>query len=147
MKKIVNIAFIIIFFLILTIPLLTSDFKGGAVSELEKRVLSPFPKLVNDNGNIQLSEVKKLDQWISDNVGFRETCVDLYTKLMVKGLNVSSSDRVMSGKNGWFFYTPDNNIEVGLGKLLLDESSLKAIADKQQRISDYYKKKVLTMFW
>lgn len=137
MKRKIEIVFCILFLLMVAVPLALSDFRGGGVSQYERRQLKEFPAVVTETG-LDLRKLSEIDDWIDDNIGLRDFCVNLYTQLMVKGLNVSSSDKVMFGTDGWYFYTPDHNIEIGLGNYFLTDEQLDKIAQNQQRISDFY---------
>jgi len=141
MKKITKIVILLSFFIIILIPLLLTDFEGGKISSKENRLLATFPQIVDSQGNISISEIGKLDDWLNDNIGLREQFVSAYTNIMVKCFGRSSNEKVLFGKDGWYFYTLDNNVEIGLGEHLLTDEQLQTIAKNQQIISDYYKNK------
>ncbi len=127
---------IVLFGVIIIIPFSSTDFLGGKVSETEKRQLAPFPVSYSE-GKVDVSR-SAVENWIGDNIGFREAFVKTYTVVKNKLFGLSTSPLVLPGKGGWYFYTADHNIEIALGTYPLDESDLALIAKYQQAISDYY---------
>lgn len=135
--------FLILFAALIIVPIITMDFMGGQYSTSEQRYLAGFPLSVNQEGNIDISK-SGVQSWVSDNIGQRNNLLKLYVNFKYKVLGQSTSDKVMFGKDGWMFYTPDNNIEIALGEYPMTEENLKNIAYNQQAISDYYKAQGVT---
>lgn len=135
----IRILFIIAFASVVIIPLLCTNWAGGEYSANEQRNLAGFP--VSFNQETKEIEVTRngIENWISDNIGFRNTFLKLYTNLEFNVFNQSTSDKVMIGRDGWYYYTYDNNIEIATGDYPLTDDDLKLIAENQQRISNYYK--------
>lgn len=135
MKKIADIVFIVVFLVIIVACIVFSSTETDRISETEKRKLANPP-----TSDFFTAEYKsELQAWLSDNIGFRDDFLELRTNVMYKGLNKMTTDDVQKGKDGWFFYTPDYNIEIATGEYPLDEAHLKEIAEAQQAISDHYK--------
>ncbi len=71
-------------------------------SEVEKRELAPFPGIPRS-----LSALREFpgsfEAFYNDHFGFREQFVYLYNVLNVR-LGVSPTEKVLVGKEGWFFY-------------------------------------------
>lgn len=133
-----NLIVVILFGIALIVPFWMTDFLGGKISDTENRRLAPFPISVDmEHGTVHAS-TNGVEQWINDNIGFREAFVKIYTIVKNKILGLSTSPHVMTGTDGWYFYTPDNNIEVATGRYPLTEEDLMKIAEYQQNISDYY---------
>lgn len=137
MKQKLSVAFCVICVLMVLIPLALTDFRGGGVSVYEKRQLASFPQVIAEDG-IHIRELRKIDDWIDDNIGLRQFCQSIYTNLFVKVMGISSSEKVYFGNDDWYFYTMDSNMEIGTGRYLLSQEQLAGIATKQQKISDYY---------
>lgn len=129
---------IVLFLSILTLSFIFTDFVGGKVSNTENRLLASFPANIDQStGTIDI-RWKGMEQWISDNIGFRKEFVEIYSIFKNNILGLSSSPLVLRGSNGWYYYTADNNIEIAKGTYPLTEDDLATIAKNQQIISDYY---------
>ena len=137
MKRKLSVAFCAVCAFMILIPLALTDFRGGGVSEYEKRQLATFPQVIAEDG-VHIRELGKMDDWINDNIGLRSFFQNIYTNLFVNVLGISSSDKVYFGSDDWYFYTLDSNMEIGTGRYLLNQEQLAEIAKKQQKISDYY---------
>lgn len=136
MNKIIDLIFIILALAIIICPIVFINRETGKVSETEKRMLAdpPTAEFGTEEYKTQLSD------WLNDNVGFRDKLLNMRTTVMFKGLNIMPTEKVQKGKNGFYFYTLDNNLEIAKGTYPVDEEKLKEIAKVQQAISDYYKK-------
>lgn len=75
--------------------------------------LSPAPSLYNSKGNLDLPAYSKnYSSWLEKNIGYRSQMIDLRSFVAYKLLKFSPSEKVALGKDGWLFYTYDNNIEI-----------------------------------
>jgi alginate O-acetyltransferase complex protein AlgJ len=52
-----------------------------------------------------------LRAWVRDHFGFRHGLIRLYALLAVKGLGVTSSDKVVLGRDGWAYFADEGAIE------------------------------------
>lgn len=73
-KKICNIAFVIIFLAILTIPALLTNWTSGGVSEDENRNLAEFPSLLKD-GALNDGFTGEFETWFMDHMGLRQELI------------------------------------------------------------------------
>ena len=128
-KKINNILIIIIFLSGISAPLLFSDLKGGSYSASEKRILAEFPKLISENGSLTPGISLKIKSWIDDNAGFRIPSQNIRAYIDTRLFRVSSNKDVVVGKNGWYFYTRQNNLQIGKGQYHLTQPELDSITD------------------
>ena len=97
-----NICIAALFLFALSIPLLTSLLVDDQeLSTAEKRTLATFPGLPTCLGWRQYPE--QLEAYYQDHFGFREHLVKWCGLSMLK-LGTSASDKVVVGKEGWFFY-------------------------------------------
>lgn len=136
MKKIIDLVFIIMTLVIILSLIVFVNREQGKVSGDEKRMLADPP-----TAEFGTAEWKtQLVDWVNDNIGFRDQLLNMRTTLMFKGLNIMTTEKVQKGKDGFYFYTLDNNIDIAKGTYPIDENKLMEIAEAQQTISDYYKK-------
>lgn len=136
--KVVFLINIILFLSILVVSLIFTDFVGGKVSNTENRMLASFPVNIDYSTGTFDIHWKSMEQWISDNIGFRKEFVEIYSIFKNNILGLSSSPLVLRGRSGWYYYTADKNIEIAKGTYPLTEDDLATIAKNQQVISDYY---------
>lgn len=129
----------IIFVLSICLPLIFSDKQGGAVSTTENRVLAKFPSLTSVHGLRS-----GLENWINDNEGFRVQLQKLHADVDFNVFHTSPNSLVKFGKNGWYFYTGDNNLEIALDDYPLTQETLIKIKETQVAIQQALKKRGIT---
>jgi hypothetical protein len=120
--------------------------KKEKISDAENRKLADFPKLFDSNGSFNTKLKEEFDTWLNDNIGFRSYFVKTHTVLKVKFLHMSTNPTVHFGNDGWYFYTPDHNLDIAKGTYPLTDEMLRKIASTQQEISDYYRKQNISYF-
>ena len=130
MKKKITITLIVIFLICLFIPVLFINREKGKISEEENRYLADFPDPFSREG---------FENWLNDNIGFRNTFVSLHANIMFHLFRLSPSQKIVIGKHGWLFYTGDNNLKIADGTYPLTEENLNDIVKGQQKIKDYLK--------
>ncbi len=133
--KIVNIAFIICFLIVLIIPLLTVNRIDGMLSKKENRYLAKFPKIINnDTKKINTNYNDEFQAWINDNIGLRDFFGKINTDINFKLLKTSPSNSVKIGRDGWYFYNCDSNLEIAYGQYPLTKEVLENIKNEQEKI-------------
>lgn len=130
LKK-MKIIFILCFIIMISIPMMCVNRIQGKVSETEKRTLAQFPNFINEgDGKFNHNFPQEFNSWINDNIGFREFFGKINAKINYNLMESSPSNSVHIGKDGWLFYTNDNNIEIASGEYLLDEKILLEIKNE-----------------
>ena len=107
-EKYLEIAFIAVFFLIITIPVIFWGNQKERSIKLEKRFLNEF-YLPADMSAITSDYTKDVESFITDHLGFRADFVTFTNQLRYKIFGadaIPSSERVIEGKDGWLFYNP-----------------------------------------
>jgi hypothetical protein len=97
-----------------------------------------FPQLHTAEGSLNPKLKEGFEMWFNDHLGLRNGYIRLKANVYVGLLGKSTSERVYLGKDGWYFYTEDRNIELATGEYPLGEAELDAIARNQQAIHDWY---------
>lgn len=109
MKKIktIKLIFIVICIISIMLPIVFTNYHGGQSNNLDNRFLAFGPLAYFNIG-------KKIDitKWINDNIGFRTTMLGLKGYIEYNFLHKSPTSKVMLGKDGFMFYTLDDNIEI-----------------------------------
>lgn len=134
MNKFFNFMTVIVFIIIILLPLIFFNKNYGVNLENENRNAASFP----DIGNTSLDFKTQYNQWLNDNIGFRNFWITFNGFIKLHIFNTSPTEKVQKGKDGWYFYTQDNNISIAEGRYPLEDNTLEIIAEKQQEISDYY---------
>lgn len=134
--KISSLILSLAFILMLTVPVFTMNRVQGKISVNENRYLASFPTIFNADGTLAQNLKSNLCNWFKDNLGFRENFVALNGIIQLKLFNNSPSQKVEIGKDGWYFYTMDDNIGLAAGTYDLNEDILKRTAVQQQKIAD-----------
>ncbi|HNR01473.1 MAG TPA: hypothetical protein PKK59_02970 [Anaerolineaceae bacterium] len=134
-KKSFQISIIILFSSLISIPLIFSDKVGGKHSAAENRTLASFPVLLTENGTLNSHISLAFTNWIDDNAGFRTEARTINTVIDTQLFKTSTNPKVHIGKNGWYFYKEDNNIEIGKGEYLFSDDQLDNFLDNIERIN------------
>jgi hypothetical protein len=137
-----NSTFLILFFLVMiTLPLIFSDKAGGKVSAQENRVLASFPTILTSEWELAPDIQEGLENWISDNAGFRALTNKFRVSIDFHLFHISPSSMVHIGKNGWYYYTGNNNLDIAKGTYPSSEDLLGTITKNQVSIQQALKKR------
>ena len=128
---------ILLFLLLLAVPVCKMGWSGGTVSKTEKRVLAKFPVSIDhETGKLSVSRAG-IENWANDNIGFRDLFLKVHANLKFRVLGITTSDKVEKGRDGWYFYTQDHNIEIASQTYPnFDEDMLAEILEQQTRIQN-----------
>ena len=137
-KKIGNRVISIFFLAILLIPVFTLNRLNGKVSEVENRTLASFPQIFNAEGHLADGVKTGVENWWEDNLGLRSWFVELAGSLKLRLFHQATINTAEIGRDGWYFTKVDHNIELASGEYTLSQETLRDIAGKQQRVSDWY---------
>ncbi len=139
--KIRAIICVILFLACIAIPIAAINHVPGKVSVNENRYLATFPRLFDENGKFVAKGLRGgIESWLNDNIGFREYFASLYGNVKYRVFHDSPSSRVEIGRDGWFFYTLDDNLKIADGSYPLSDSDIEKIAEVQTQISEFYRK-------
>lgn len=118
--KVIKIIFILICISFIIIPLIKTDYIGGKKSNTENRMLADGLGALFNEKKDNFSVTK----WIDDNIGFRNYMLYAKSYLNYNIMNISPVTKVAIGKDGWLFYTLENNLLIPTGKFPLDNKSI-----------------------
>lgn len=137
-KRVWSWLYVIGFILALLLPIFGINRVRGQMSPTENRYLAEFPELLDESGHLADGLKGDFTTWLSDNIGFRPQFVKLAANMKLNVFGQSLTDQVEIGRDGWYFYTPNHNLEQATGRYVLSEEVLARIAEKQQQVSDWY---------
>lgn len=138
--KIAKKIFIVACIIMMILPIVFFNFSDKK-STAENRNLANFPVIFLNN-KFNYKFIRDFQNWLNDNIGFRELLVHNYSKLMYYFFNTTSSDNVLKGKNGWLFYdhrTDGDGIESYKGYNKYDEKTLIKIRNNLIATKEYLK--------
>ena len=138
-KKRQNTIIIFSFLLILILPIVFMNRISNKVSPTENRYLAQFPQIFDQQGKPSPGLRGSLKNWLDDNIGFRERFMDLHAWLSLNIFNTSPSAKVEKGKDGWYYYTLDHNLDIPNETYPMTNEMLAKIAENQEALSQYYK--------
>lgn len=137
MKKI-KILFIALSMILCSIPLFGMAFKP-TLETTENRKLSEFPKLINENGEINLKFFSMFEIYFAEHFAFRNELVSLDGKIQGKVFKTSANDSVIYGEDDWLYYS--STIADYSGKNIMSERELKNFQKTLAIVNEYLKEK------
>ncbi len=104
----------------------------------ENRNLASFPTLTLENIDTFPSAV---EDYIDDHAAFRNRFLSLNARVNLELFDLGDSRDVITGTDGWYFYTQGSSVEDFLGTNRFSAEELKIFADKLQAVHDAWKEK------
>ena len=122
-------------FLVVMLPLCCFNWKQGQTSKSENRMLAGFPALFDTDGELSETLLDDLETWFEDNLGLRDSFLNISSFINYNIFHRSTSEKVELGKEGWLYYTRDNNLKLASGDYPdFDEDCLEQYCDTQTAI-------------
>lgn len=103
-------------------------------SQSEKRKLADLPEWPDSIQQIK-DYFLQLDTYLGDHFGYRDFLISRYYREMSKRFGKTGLEsKVLEGKDGWYFFTAQNQLNDFLGKVTFIEKELDSwIADQNRR--------------
>ncbi len=115
-----------------------SNKSGGGRSATENRYYAKFPTIITDEGKLARGISAGFENWITDNAGFRSQAQYIRAVIDTQLFKVSPNKKVHIGKDGWYFYTGDRNLEIGTGEYYFSEKDTKSILRKLLGAQEFF---------
>ena len=124
------------------LPLLKQTLDGAAETASPAEAVTDSIPAVNWSRASIRAFPRAFDDYYGSHFGFRNTLIRGYGAVMLFGLGVSPSDRVVVGKNGWYFYSGrvlrnENPIADFTRETPLNDSQLKQWCEILRRRHDW----------
>ncbi len=103
MKKL-KIAFILVFFLILAIPLIFFNTKADVISEIDNRKLADNPFSADFENPDGIGKFTAIKNYFDDRIGFRDDIINIYTIANDKIFGEMIHPSYEYGKDGYIFF-------------------------------------------
>ena len=110
----------------------------------ENRSLAAFPTLSLETIDTFPSGV---EDWINDHAAFRNRFLSLNARLNLSLFQFGDSQDVITGKDGWYFYTLGSSVEDFLGTNRFSAGELRMLAEKLQTVHDAWEKHTLVILF
>ncbi len=114
----------------LLFPLLRNESDEGTE---ENRTLAEFPVFSPETIDSYPSSV---ESYVNDHAAFRNRFLSLNSILNLKLFDYADSPDVITGKDGWYFYSAGNSVEDFLGVNGFSNSQLAEISSRVQAVQD-----------
>ena len=137
MKKFL-IVFITICISVLAVPLVAMIFRPTTEST-DNRKLAQFPAVTKPDGSLNVAFFSGFYSWFSDHFAFRNELIYADANIQNDVFKVSNVDNVISGRDGWLFYT--STLKDYLGTDRMSDREIYNIAHNISIAYDYVKDK------
>lgn len=138
MKKISNIVFIFLVFIMLIIPLMFMNLKDNQISLSENRKLNEKPTMNNSLELLSGKYFNNFNSWFKDHIGFRDNIISLKGKIDYKLFSKIDVNNMYIGKNKELLYLEPDMLISYQHKNLLSEIILSDIVNNYNIINDYF---------
>ena len=110
MKKL-QLFFIILFFCMLSVPLVLFNTESNVVSPIDNRALTEFP--IGEGRDESMPFFTQLNSYIDDRIGLRNEMIELFTLANDNLFGEMIHPLYMYGEEGYVFRQTDSNVEYG----------------------------------
>ncbi|HBI15066.1 MAG TPA: hypothetical protein DDY20_06075 [Desulfobulbaceae bacterium] len=132
---------IAMFSALLCIPLVLALTGPSRVySQAEKRFLAKFPEFRLKGGDIR-ALTRAIDTFYQDHFGLREFLIHRYHREVNKRFAAASAPDVLTGKEGWLFYSGERVLEDLIGQHPLRREQLALLAARIRDTRDWLEQK------
>lgn len=138
MKRKINIVFIVVFMMIISLPYVFAHRgKEERISYSENRRLAEYPSLVSESGALNQNFLKDWENWLNDNFRGRSIMVEVNAALQYRLFDRIAKSDAIQGEKPWIFVKEEEAIKEFQHLNLLSEEELNRYAENMQAISDY----------
>ena len=112
------------FLAVLCLPALVGLFAArGELSSTEQRRLAAPPRIEWSAGGLARLP-RDLERYADDHLGLRDDLIRAWAWLHIEALGVSPSEKLLVGRDGWFFFGDDSAIAQARGVAHFDDAEL-----------------------
>jgi len=125
MRKVLLLAYVVIFFILSIIPAALAPL-GIGLAGYEKRQLAQMPKLISDSG-FNADFTGQFNDYFNDHFGFRNSMIGAWSALNYYLLGTSASSKALAGKDGWLYLSA--TVDDYRSKQTVTDGQIDAIAE------------------
>ncbi len=108
-------------------------------SSAEKRTLSSFPEIIDENKKLNVNFTTELDDYLSEHFSFRTDVVSVFSSLKYSVFNESLEEQVVAGKDGWLYFS--KTLDDYTGKNLMSDYEIDSLVKTLDIIDEYIESK------
>lgn len=147
MRRKINIIFIGVFMLCITLPYLFAHRdREGRTSSMENRVLAEYPLMWSEEG-FNKEYLGQFEEWLDDNLRGRTLLVEANSTLQYRIFGRVVKSDTLQGKDNWLFVNDMDMIKEYQRLNLLSEAELDLYAGNMQKISDYLEERGIAFYY
>lgn len=148
MKRKIDIVFIVIFIMGISLPyLLAHRDKEERISYMENRMLAQYPAFRLEDGTLNKNILDDWEQWLNDNFRGRTVMVETNAALQYFLFERIVKSDAMQGESPWIFAKEDKFIKEYQHLNLLSEEKLNEFAGNMQALSDYLEERGILFYY
>ena len=148
MKNKINLIFIAIFLLCISLPyLLAHRMDEERISSMENRMLAKYPSLLSAEGALNKEYISQYEAWLNDNLRGRTILVQANSTLQYLLFHRIVKSDTFEGQEHWLFANDPKQIVEYQHLNLLSEENLNLYTTNMQKISDYLKAKDISFYY
>jgi hypothetical protein len=132
--RVVALAFCMLVFVLALIPFAGMPW-APAQTTSEDTKYAVLPTLVDEDGAVSLSYLKRLGEWFEHNFAWRNEFIAVDARIRADVFGTSTNNRVIVGTDGWLYYSGTINDYVGASPLT--ERELRCIAHNLSLMQKY----------
>lgn len=141
MKRVVNIIYLLITFIMLLLPLCYINLKTNQISVSENRNLVEFPKIDNITKALSKDFLSEFNSWFNDHIGFREQLIFIKGRIDFKLFGKINVNDMYLGKDNELLYFTSDMLKSYQHKNLLTDEELNQLVGNFSYINDYFNSK------
>ncbi|MGL5973127.1 MAG: hypothetical protein ACRCZK_05420 [Oscillospiraceae bacterium] len=123
------------------LPFIFTNTISNKKSITENRSLSQFPSFFDENGDLEKGISISFENWINDNIGFRNFFSQATIALEYIVFKQSGQSNIIRGKDDWLYYASPKILEDYQNTKLPNEKKIKYYADKYLKTYEHSKAK------
>ncbi len=139
-NAIINSAFIVIFALMLSLPILFINHEENKASKIENKMLAQRPELYLEDGSLNKLYIAEFEDYFNDNIGFKEEALIVNILLKDKIFGILDIPNWLVGEEGNLFYTSGGeDIATFAGANYFSEEAMQNMTDNLNYLNQYFK--------
>lgn len=147
-KKTEPICFTVIFMTMILMPFIFANYNESKVSVAENRTLSPQAKLFDENGALNKNFNKDYENWINDNIGFRDFFVNMNARIKYYVFRQpAEKSNLVFGPKMALNYIGENEINDHIRNNLKNSDEIENICDGMQHAKDFVESRGIQFYY
>lgn len=131
-----NILRILVIALTITCPFILTNTDPDAISTVDNKALADDPfTVISEDEDTTFAEAT--DNYFNDRIGFRQTAIQVNSRLDYYAFHKSPTSSVVLGEDGWLFYDNGVTLTQASGYLTWAQGELEIVANNVMKMKEY----------